>query len=153
MPTLTAISGLGAKGPACFLVEVDGARLLLDLGYGPQPGLWPDVSRVGRVDAVLLSHGHRDHAGALELLSRVGDPPVYATDIVRRGLPQSVRSLSLPLSGSTDVCGIRVVTGRNGHAPGGIWLHLSAGEGLLYTGDVSVESSVYAYDAPPPART
>jgi hypothetical protein len=30
MATLTAISGLGAKGPACFLVEGDGARLLLD---------------------------------------------------------------------------------------------------------------------------
>jgi hypothetical protein len=29
MATLTAISGVGAKGSACFLVEADGARLLL----------------------------------------------------------------------------------------------------------------------------
>jgi Cft2 family RNA processing exonuclease len=151
--TLTAISGLGAKGPACFLVEADGVRLLLDLGYGPQPGLWPDVSRIGHVDALLLSHGHRDHAGALTLLPRVGSPPVYATDIVRRGLPSDVASLALPLNGTCEVCGIRVTTGRNGHAPGGIWLHLGIGDGLLYTGDISVESSVYAYDAPPPAGT
>ena len=61
MPRLTAISGCGARGPACFLVETDEARLMLDLGYGPQPGLWPDVSHFGRVDALLLSHSHRDH--------------------------------------------------------------------------------------------
>jgi len=150
---LTAISGLGAKGPACFLVEADGARLLLDLGYGPQPGLWPDVSDVGRVDAVLLSHGHRDHAGALSLLPRVGDPPVYATDIVRRTLPEGLTSFTLPLNGARDVCGITVETGRNGHAPGGIWLNIAVGEGLLYTGDISVESAVYAYDPPGPAGT
>jgi Cft2 family RNA processing exonuclease len=153
LPTLKPISGLGAKGPACFLVETDGARLLLDLGYGPQPGLWPDVSSIGRVDALLLSHGHRDHAGALELLPQLGDPPVYATEIVRRRLPGHVRSFALPLTGSTDVCGIRVRTGRNGHAPGGVWLHVEAADGLLYTGDISVESAVYAYDAPASART
>jgi Cft2 family RNA processing exonuclease len=151
--TLTAISGLGTKGPACFLVEADGARLLLDLGYGPQPGLWPDVSHVGRVDAVLLSHGHRDHAGALSLLPRVGNPPVYATDIVRRGLPEGLSSFTLPLSGVRDICGITVATGRNGHAPGGIWLHMAIGDGLLYTGDISVESEVYAYDPPASAGT
>jgi Cft2 family RNA processing exonuclease len=152
-PTLEPISGVGAKGPACFLVEARGVRLMLDLGYGPQPGLWPDVSRVGHVDALLLSHGHRDHAGALELLPQIGNPPVYATDIVRRMLPAGISSLSLPLRGTAHIHGIAVTTGRSGHAPGGIWLHLDIGIGLLYTGDTSAESIVYAYDAPPPAGT
>jgi Cft2 family RNA processing exonuclease len=151
--TLTAVSGLGGKGPACFLVETPGARLLLDLGYGPQPGLWPDVSRVGRVDAVLLSHGHRDHAGGLKRLSQVGSPLVHATDIVRRTLPTGIASASLPLRGATELCGIGITTGRNGHAPGGVWLHLAIGGGLLYMGDYSVESAMYAYDPPPAAET
>jgi Cft2 family RNA processing exonuclease len=150
---LTPISGLGGKSPACFLVEANGARLLLDLGYGPQPGLWPDVSRVGTVDALLLSHGHRDHAGGLTLLPQIGNPPVYATDSVRRQLPDGTKTLSLPLHGTTEVCGIRIATGRDGHAPGGVWLYLDAGKGLLYTGDVSVESAVYADDAPIEAPT
>lgn len=150
---LTAVSGLGAKGPACFLVETAAARLLLDLGYGPQPGLWPDVSRVGRVDALLLSHGHRDHAGGLKLLPEVGSPRVHATDIVRRTLPPDMHSDSLPLHGETTVCGVRVTTGRSGHAPGGVWLHLAIGKGLLYMGDCSVESEVYDHDAPPEAQT
>ncbi|HET9403186.1 MAG TPA: MBL fold metallo-hydrolase, partial [Burkholderiales bacterium] len=82
MACLTAISGLGAKGPACFLLEAGRARLLLDLGYGPAPGQWPDVSGVGRVDALLLSHGHRDHAGALKFLPDIGGPPLHATAAV-----------------------------------------------------------------------
>ena len=151
--TLTPISGLGAKGPACFLVETGESRLLLDLGYGPQPGLWPDVSSVGRVDALLLSHGHRDHAGGLKLLRELGSPPVYATDIVRASLPQDTRSENLPLQGTAEVRGVRVTSGRSGHAPGGIWMHLAIGGGLLYMGDYSVESEVYAFDPPPEAET
>src|SRR5262245_17886091 len=97
--TFTAISGLGSKEPACFLVEAAGVRLLLDLGYGPQPGLRPDVSAVGRVDALLLSHSHADHAGSLELLPQVGNPPVHATDIVSRNLPAGLVTATLPLQG------------------------------------------------------
>ena len=43
--------------------------------------------------------------------------------------------------------------GSNGHAPGGVWLHLGIGGGLLYMGDCSVESSLYAFDPPPPATS
>ncbi|MDB5864989.1 MAG: hypothetical protein JWO70_2795 [Betaproteobacteria bacterium] len=150
---LIPISGCGAKGPACFLVNTAHARLVLDLGYGPQPGLWPDVSAIGAVDALLLSHSHRDHAGALKLCSDIGNPQVHASAIVGNLLGAEIDTSPLPLHGSTEVCGIRVTTGRNGHAPGGVWLHLDVDDGLLYTGDYSVESPVYAYDAPPPART
>jgi Cft2 family RNA processing exonuclease len=44
--------------------------------------------------------------------------------------------------------GIPVETGRNGHAPGGVWLSFRIGDGFLYTGDISVESVLYAYDPP-----
>lgn len=151
---LTPVSGLGAKGPACFLVETGDARLLLDLGYGPQPGLWPDVSGVGRVDAVLLSHSHNDHAGGLKLLGDVGNPRVFASEIVAGLIGKDHANVEpLPLRGTTDVCGVRVTTGRNGHAPGGIWLHLAVGGGVLYMGDNCTESLLYAFDPPPPAAT
>ena len=153
MARLTAISGVGAKGPACFLVETGDARLLLDLGYGPNPGQWPDVEGVGRVDALLLSHGHRDHAGALKLAPQVGNPPLFATSAVLNRLGRQGDGTALPLRGDAEVCGVRVRTGRNGHAPGGIWLHLDIGDGLLYTGDYGVESPIYAFDTPPRAGT
>lgn len=150
---LKVISGVGAKGPACFLIEAAGRRLLLDLGEGPPPGLLPEVESLGRIDAVLLSHGHKDHVGGLSLLPKLGNPPVYATQTVGRGLPQDIEVRALPAGGKTDVLGIAVETGRNGHAPGGVWLRFAIGDGFLYTGDFSRESILYAYDPMPPAAT
>ena len=152
MAQLTAISGGGTKGPACFLLEAEGKRLLFDLGYGPQPGLWPDVSGVGNVDALLLSHAHRDHAGGLKLLPEVGNPCLYLSEPLAHLLGQHAIGGIFPLSGAREVLGLKVTTGRNGHAPGGVWLHVEACGGVLYMGDCCSESIVYAYDPPPPAR-
>jgi ribonuclease BN (tRNA processing enzyme) len=79
---LTVLGACGAwpaAGEACsgFLVEHDGFRLLLDLGYATVPRL---LSRVPaeRVDAVYITHGHPDHCADLNPLLRaraLKDPP------------------------------------------------------------------------------
>jgi Cft2 family RNA processing exonuclease len=150
--TLNAISGLGPKEPAAFVVEARGRRLLLDCGEGPEPGRLPDVDRIGRIDAVLLSHGHNDHAGALRLLDRMGQPQLFATTPVLSRL-KGVTGHAIPIHGRCDVVGIAVETGADGHAPGGVWLRLAVGDGLLYMGDYSVESQLYVFDPPPPTPT
>src|SRR5262249_16898064 len=75
------------------------------------------------------------------------------TEITAKRLPGGTKVNPLPLRGRGDVLGIPVDTGRNGHAPGGIWMRFHGGTGLLYTGDYSAESALYAFDMPPKSRT
>jgi ribonuclease BN (tRNA processing enzyme) len=87
---LTVIGGCGAwpeAGQACsgFLIEQDGFRLMVDLGYATMPRLLQLVAP-GELDAVYISHGHPDHCADLNPLLRAWalreDPfpplPVYA---------------------------------------------------------------------------
>ena len=147
-PVLRLISGVGKKGPACFALEAQGKRFMLDLGEGPPPGLLPDIASAAPADALILSHGHKDHIGGLSLLAELGNPAVYATEIVAQSLPAELKARTLPIRGRTEVLGVALETGRDGHAPGGVWLHFGVGEGFVYTGDYSAESALYAYDPP-----
>src|SRR5215471_7899180 len=141
---LIAVSGLGPKEPAAFVVEAAGRRLLLDCGEGAEAGRLPDFEVIGRVDAIVLSHGHKDHAGALRFRDRIGMPRVFATAPVLARL-KDVPGQEIPIGGTADVLGIAIETGRDGHAPGGVWLRLAAGDGLLYMADYSLESPVYVF--------
>jgi Cft2 family RNA processing exonuclease len=150
---LIAISGLGAKEPAAFVVETPRGRLLLDCGEGPESGRLPDFAAIGKIDAVILSHSHKDHAGALRFLERIGSPCVHATEPALRYVSSDIAGEAIPSRGGAKVLDIEVETGVDGHAPGGVWLRLAVGAGLLYMGDNSVESAVYAFDPPPASAT
>ena len=153
MAKLSIISGVGGKLPAAFLFETGTKRILLDLGEGPEAGVLPDLTGIGRIDAIALSHAHIDHAGGLVLRGEIGNPPVYATAETWRQIPATKVPPEdrrvLPLSGAATIEGVPATIGRCGHAPGGIWLHFAEDGGFLYTGDWSVESTVFPFDPPP----
>ena len=155
--SLFPVSGLGAKAPACFLVVVGRARILLDLGTGAEPEQRPDLSALDRLDAVIFSHAHPDHIGAHAMLVGREVDAIWATErtweVLGRELEHPADRYTLPARGAVRVAGITVTTGRTGHAPGGVWLHLAVGDGLLYLADVEPETAFYAYDPPKEAGT
>ncbi len=89
---ITFLGGANEVGASSLLVETGGQRVLIDCGIRPSPkshsGLAPDqlpnLSQIeqagGKLDAVLVTHAHTDHTGALELVvGRFPEIPVYAT--------------------------------------------------------------------------
>ncbi|MFT4151871.1 MAG: MBL fold metallo-hydrolase [Paracoccaceae bacterium] len=148
---LTALSGFGVKGPACFLLEIDGRRLLLDLGRGPDGDALPDLAGVGRVDAILFSHGHVDHTGGLHLAGQVGNPLLFAPEPSIALSPDPAMQAARPLADFAAL-GLPFDHGPSGHAPGASWMRIGGEGGLVYTGDVSAESGLYRCTLPPPAR-
>jgi ribonuclease J len=84
------LGGLGEIGRNCFCIEVDGRILVVDCGImfpdADMPGIdlvLPDFTylrdNADRVEAVLLTHAHEDHAGGLAFLLRDVSVPIYGS--------------------------------------------------------------------------
>ena len=87
---LVFLGGLGEIGRNCFCIEVEGRILVVDCGL-----MFPDVDMPGvdlvlpdftylrenadRVEGVVLTHAHEDHAGGLAFLLRDVPVPIYGT--------------------------------------------------------------------------
>ncbi len=79
---IVALGGIGEIGRNMAVLEIDGRLLVVDCGVlfpeESQPGvdlILPDFSyirdRLGDIDAVILTHGHEDHIGAVPFLLRM----------------------------------------------------------------------------------
>jgi ribonuclease BN (tRNA processing enzyme) len=157
---ITVLGSCGAwpePGRACsgFLVEHDGFRLVLDMGFGVASRLF-EVCPPGAVDAVVVTHEHPDHCVDLNALLRAkfyGAPnriPLYCTmGVVRR---MSVIEANPPLSAVFDIfelpgdyqVGPFELTGvpLPHHVPNS-GVRLSTGDSVLaYTGDTGPDPAL-----------
>lgn len=154
---LTFLGGAREVGRSAVLVEDD---LLVDFGVKTaNPTLYPVSSP--SPDAVVVSHGHLDHVGALPTLME-GFPPVYGTpptreltrtlgedtlklgtrrfqreDLMRLSQAWEDRGYGEPFSpGTTDY---EVSLHDAGHIPGSasVLVEDDGGDRLLYTGDIN----------------
>jgi ribonuclease J len=87
---LVFLGGLGEIGRNCFCIEVEGRILVVDCGLmfpeADMPGVdlvLPDFTylreNADRVEGVVLTHAHEDHAGGLAFLLRDVPVPIYGT--------------------------------------------------------------------------
>lgn len=85
--TLTALGGFKEVGRSSLLISTKESKILLDCGINPgatrAPGLFPYLGDLNleELDAVVISHGHLDHCGALPMLFKYGfDGAVYCSE-------------------------------------------------------------------------
>ena len=89
---IAALGGLGEIGLNLMAIECAGRAIVIDCGvmFPDEPALGlgtfiPDMAWLERshlaVEAVVLTHAHEDHIGALPHLLRRFNVPVYGTDI------------------------------------------------------------------------
>ncbi len=87
-------TGLGSYrevGRACHLVTTNESRIMIDVGVNiandsdPMPYFTaPEALPIDKLDAVILTHAHLDHAGMLPVLFKYGyTGPVYCTPPTR----------------------------------------------------------------------
>jgi ribonuclease J len=89
---VTFLGGLGEIGRNCAAIEQDGRIVVVDAGLMfPEPTMYgvdiilPDfrwlIERRDRVDAIVLTHGHEDHTGALRYLVKDVNVPIYGSPL------------------------------------------------------------------------
>jgi ribonuclease J len=113
---IVALGGLGEIGRNMTVFEVDGRLLIVDCGVlfpeENQPGVdlilpdfGPIIDRLDDIEAVVLTHGHEDHIGALPYLLRErADIPVVGSKLTLALLGAKLREhrLSPPVAEAND---------------------------------------------------
>jgi glyoxylase-like metal-dependent hydrolase (beta-lactamase superfamily II) len=118
---------------------------------------------IATVDAILVTHTHFDHVGAVAPLARATGAPVYCPELETEVLAnimdyvlwpgigpfESYRADHTVRGGETlDLAGLRFeVTFTPGHSPGHVSYALTD-EGALFSGDVLFQGSVGRVDLP-----
>ena len=101
---ITPLGGLGEIGLNLMAIECAGRAILIDAGvmFPDEPALGggvyiPDISWLVqsrfKIDAIVLTHAHEDHIGALPHILRHFPAPIYSTEVtlafVRRRLAEA----------------------------------------------------------------
>ena len=164
--------GFGEKGRTSVALRSGASHVLLDAGIkvGASGSEYYPILQgdIGSIDAVLFSHAHEDHVGALSWLLARGyrgrilmtaetlrEAPATLADY---GEPADVEAFPLPRErieviapGDSFALGdLTVRTGRSGHVVGGVWFAVDDGrERVIYAGDVLPDSAVFLMDEMP----
>lgn len=146
-----------------FLIRAQGAdhALLVDPGDEPEVLLGAIAEWGVKLDAILLTHCHFDHIGAVAPVAKATGAPVYCPKLEVALLQDIMAFVPWPGFGpfeswdpeetveggeQLDLAGLSIdVTFTPGHSPGHVTYAIA---GALFSGDVLFESSVGRTDLP-----
>jgi hydroxyacylglutathione hydrolase len=150
----------------CFIVRAKGSdrAVIVDPGDEAERILEAiEGLRIATVEAILVTHTHFDHVGAVSPVAAATGAPVYCPELERSVLANIMDYVPWPgfgpfenyeadhtvVGGETlELAGLSVdVVFTPGHSPGHVTYAL-AGEAALFSGDVLFEGSVGRVDLP-----
>lgn len=158
------LGGAREVGRSAILVKSDGASVILDYGVKiqPEPGEFPMLPK--NVDAVIPTHGHLDHCGAIPVLAEMkpsvictkttaeimelllndflkvakinGYPRKFSKDDIRKTMKNTISS-----EYGKEFCikDLKFKLYDSGHIPGSSGVLVKSGKkNLYYTGDIKL---------------
>lgn len=169
--SIVCLGGFSEIGRSAMLIVTHESKILLDFGIksykDEDRDILPrlDIYGIGmdEIDAVIISHAHLDHCGAVPILCKYGyDGPVYCTEptfpIMISVLQDYVSRSKEPLYSTRDIESlithviplnfgavtdispdVRITFANSGHMIGSASTHLHIGNGdhnIVYTGDL-----------------
>ena len=156
---------VGAIGENCFIVRREGldAGVVIDPGEEPER-ISAEIKETGmKVEAILVTHCHFDHIGAVAPLAKVTGAPVYCPKIEVPVLADIMSFVPMPGFGPyesyeadveveggevLELAGLTLdVIFTPGHSPGHVTYSVR-GEEVIFSGDVLFQGSVGRVDLP-----
>ena len=147
----------------CFLAYEGGRAVIVDPGEEARRLEHAIASRGLTLEAILLTHTHFDHVGAVAPLARATGAPVYCPEIEVPVLQDIMAFVPWPGFGpfeswdpehtvkggeTLDLAGMTIdVRFTPGHSPGHV-TYAVRGENALFSGDVLFQGSVGRVDLP-----
>ena len=156
---------VGQVAENCFVFRRDGSDRALVVDPGEEPDrILATIEEMGvGVDAILLTHTHFDHIGAVSPVAKATGAPVYCPELEVPVLADIMAYIPWPgfgpyesydadetISGGEklELAGMEInVLHTPGHSPGHVTFSIPD-EGALFSGDVLFQGSVGRVDLP-----
>lgn len=140
--------GVGEHGRNSFYFEGEKFSILFDAGIKNKT-LLPDLSKkeIKKIKYVFLSHIHKDHSGALDLIFQNNRNCTLITSYETFKMLKKVYPTIYLEDIDEKVDGMKIQWGRSGHAKGAVYFNLEfENKKIFYSGDVNFQTKVYKYD-------